>query len=290
MTRRIIVTGGTGFIGTLICNALAAQGIEVHAWARGRTPSKKQGGASNIQLHRVDIYDEAAVISALKSTQASEMIHLAWGGLPNYMSSHHMDFELVNQLRFVRTVLDHGISVLTQTGTCFEYGVQNGALHENQIVQPTNPYGFAKLSLLRYVEFLSQEQRRDFSYKWLRLFYMYGPGQGPKSLYSLLCAAQARGDTSFEMSTGHQIRDFSPISDIISRIIALHDPKIPCGVYNVCSGKPISVRQLVEQWCDELDYKVKLDLGVIPIPTYEAMAFWGDSSKMLRALASVDHA
>ena len=290
MTRRIIVTGASGFIGSLVCNALAAQGVEVHAWARGKTPSERLHRNSKIHSHRVDIYDEAAVVAALRADPASEMMHLAWGGLPNYMSSHHMDVELVHQLRFVRTVLDHGITALTQTGTCFEYGNQNGALHEEQVAQPINPYGCAKLALLRYVEFLSQEQSRDFSYKWLRLFYMYGAGQGPKSLYSSLCAAQARGDANFKMSTGHQIRDFSPISDIISRIIALHDPKIESGVYNVCSGNPISVRQMVEQWCTELAYDVKLDLGKMPVPNYEPLAFWGNPDRMLKALQEVDHA
>lgn len=288
MVRRVIVTGGSGFIGIQVCARLAVEGWQVHAWMRGRTNLEVLSGFDGIECRQIDIYDEAAVRAALQEAGAKEMIHLAWGGLPNYLSCHHMDTELVQQIRFMRNVIEGGIERLTLTGTCFEYGAREGELREYMQCRPTNPYGYAKLALLRYVEFLRREM--PFSYRWLRLFYMYGEGQGEKSLYTLLRAAYAHGDASFDMSAGHQIRDFMPISEVIARITALHLAEVPDGIYNVCSGRPISVRQLVEGWITEWGYDVRLNLGKFPIPSYEPLAFWGSASKTEAALKDIKHA
>ncbi len=282
MSREIIITGGAGFIGSKICAKLVAEGYQVHAWDRGDSTLDLFSAGQSVAYRQIDIYDEAAVRSALKETGASEMIHLAWGGLPNYMSCHHIDTELVQQIRFIRTAIENGIDRLTQTGTCFEYGAKDGELDESMECHPTNPYGYAKHALQRYVEFLTQEF--SFSYRWLRLFYMYGEGQGAKSLYTLLRQAYERGDASFDMSAGHQIRDFLPIQEVIDHVVALHAADIEDGIYNVCSGKPISVRQLVEDWIADWDYDVHLNLGRYPVPSYEPLAFWGNNSKAEAAL------
>ena len=282
MVREIIVTGGTGFIGSKICTKLAAEGYQVHAWGRRDAALDEALNNQSISYRQIDIYDVSAVRTALQKTGASEMIHLAWGGLPNYMSNHHMDTELVNQVQFIRTSVENGIRRLTQTGTCFEYGSRDGELDESMECHPTNPYGYAKHALQRYVEFLNKEF--NFSYRWLRLFYMYGEGQGQKSLYTLLRKAYERGDASFDISAGHQIRDFMPIQEVIDHIVALHAADIPDGIYNVCSGKPVSVRQLVEGWIVDWDYQVHLNLGKHPIPSYESLAFWGNNAKTKAAL------
>jgi dTDP-6-deoxy-L-talose 4-dehydrogenase (NAD+) len=277
MGKRIIVTGGSGFIGKRVCGKLVADGCQVEAWARDRTRLDQLTSIVGLTCREIDIYDGEAVRAALKESGAREMIHLAWGGLPNYLSCHHLDVELVQQIRFVRNVIEGGIEKLTQTGTCFEYGALEGQLSEELECHPTNPYGYAKLALLRYVEFLRKEL--PFSYRWLRLFYMYGEGQGPRSLYTLLRAAYTRGDTTFDMSAGHQIRDFLPIDDVVAKIIVLHAADASDGIYNICSARPTSVRQLVESWAADWGYSVHLNLGKLPIPPYEPLAFWGSSEK-----------
>jgi len=47
------------------------------------------------------------------------------------------------------------------------------------------------------------------------------------------------------------------------------------GIVNICSGKPKSVRSLVEQWVSENDWNIQLELGYYPYPDYEPMEFWG---------------
>jgi len=61
---------------------------------------------------------------------------------------------------------------------------------------------------------------------------------------------------------------------VVAMTVALHAVDVPDGIYNVCSGRPITVRQLVEGSIADSGYNVRLNLGKVSIPTYEAFAFW----------------
>jgi hypothetical protein len=58
------------------------------------------------------------------------------------------------------------------------------------------------------------------------------------------------------------------------------------GVVNVCSGKPISVRNLVEGWLKDNGWNIKLNLGHYTYPDYEPMEFWGDNNKLKKILGN----
>jgi len=205
-------------------------------------------------------------------------IHLAWDGLPNYTSLHHFEQELPRHYSFLKKLVKAGLPSLLVTGTCFEYGMQNGPLSEDLPTLPVNPYGLAKDTLRRQLECL--QKQIPFEFTWCRLFYMYGDGQPAGSLFSQLKKAVERGDAVFNMSGGEQLRDYLPVKDVARYIAALAVSGKGAGLVNVCSGKPISVRGLVENWLKEHGWHIELNLGYYPYPDYEPMAFWGDSHKL----------
>jgi nucleoside-diphosphate-sugar epimerase len=156
--------------------------------------------------------------------------------------------------------------------------MQSGQLSEEMPTRPTNPYGLAKDALHRRLELLRIEQ--PFALNWARLFYMYGEGQPATSLFSQFMAAGARGEVSFGMSGGEQLRDFLPVKRVAELIVALALDAPGAGTVNVCSGRPIAVRSLVEGWCREHGWEMALDLGRYPYPDYEPMGFWGSSARL----------
>ena len=85
-----------------------------------------------------------------------------------------------------------------------------------------------------------------------------------------------RGDKVFNMSGGEQLRDYLHISEIARQIVRLAMSQRDTGVINICSGNPVSVRRLAEQWLRENNWEIELNLGYYPYPDYEPMAFWGD--------------
>ena len=103
--------------------------------------------------------------------------------------------------------------------------------------EPSNPYGVAKDTLRRHLEAL--KETAPFDLRWLRLFYLYGPGQPKTSLYSQFQAAMARGDTTFDMSGGEQLRDFMAVETAAAAIVDVALAAEAPRIVNICSGAPI---------------------------------------------------
>jgi nucleoside-diphosphate-sugar epimerase len=109
---------------------------------------------------------------------------------------------------------------------------------------------------------------------------MYGEGQAPGSLYSQLKQAVTRGERQFNLSGGEQLRDYLPVEQIASYLVALALDRRNAGAVNICSGQPISIRTLVEGWLKENNWQIELNFGHYPYPDYEPMAFWGDRRRL----------
>ena len=88
------------------------------------------------------------------------------------------------------------------------------------------------------------------------------------------------------MSGGEQQRDYLPAAEQARLLVALAMNGQNNGVVNVCSGKPITVRSLVEGWVRENGWTIELELGHYPYPDYEPMEFWGDRTKLDRCLSN----
>jgi nucleoside-diphosphate-sugar epimerase len=267
---KIAVTGATGFIGSHVLRELSQHQVEIVAITRD--PKRLTDSVAVHHVVSLDVADPS-VDCFEKLGSPDVLIHLAWDGLPNYKSLHHFETELPHQFRFLKRLIDGGLSSLLVAGTCFEYGMQSGPLSSDMLTKPSNPYGYAKDALHQQLEFL--KSARSFNLVWARLFYLYGEEQSGASLYSKLKEAVLRGDKVFNMSGGEQLRDYLPVGEVARRIVNLSMVGHRKGTVNICSGKPVSVRRMVEQWLRENDWKIELNLGYYPYPDYEPMAFWG---------------
>lgn len=278
---KVALTGATGFIGRHVFAQMASRSAEVIAVVRPSTfdvPSLPKA-----RVVRLDLQSTPSNAFELMGFP-DVLIHLAWSGLPNYMSLHHFEQELPMQYRFLKGLVESGLKALVVTGTCFEYGMQSGQLGEYLETQPTNPYAFAKDVLRRQLVYLKGVI--PFALSWARLFYLYGQGQAENSLFPQLKRAVERGENVFNMSGGEQLRDYLPITEVAKCLVSLAMTCRDNGIVNVCSGKPISVRKLVEGWIKENGWSIDLNLGHYPYADYEPMAFWGDRQKLDRCVAS----
>jgi dTDP-6-deoxy-L-talose 4-dehydrogenase (NAD+) len=204
-------------------------------------------------------------------------MHLAWPGLPNYKALYHFEETLFADYRFLKDLVSAGYKHLLVTGTCFEYGMQSGQLDESMETKPSNPYGLAKDTLRRFLESLRTDS--PFTLQWARLFYLYGRGQNPSSLLAQLERALEQGDAEFLMSGGEQLRDYMPVERVASDLVRLVEHPECDGIVNICSGKPISVRRLVEDFIKTRGKEIRLKLGHYPYPDYEPLEFWGSRTR-----------
>jgi len=265
-----LVTGASGFIGQHVVQTLLNEGHDVTVITRD---------PDNIQCH--DWADSVDVIAQdLNGTDYdfyiaddTILIHLAWEGLPNYHDTIHFEKNVPSSFRLIKHCVEKGVKKVLVTGTCFEYGMRNGPLSADLQPDPQNAYAIAKDTLRKNLECL--QRAMPFTLHWARLFYMYGPGQNPKSILALLDTAIDNGDEIFNMSGGEQLRDYLHIHDVARGIydLAIGDQQ---GCFNICSGKPISIRRLVEDRIKERGASITMNLGHYPYPDYEPMAFWGE--------------
>jgi dTDP-6-deoxy-L-talose 4-dehydrogenase (NAD+) len=241
-----------------------------------RPPAEVRATAFDLHNPPADAYERLG--------EPQTVIHLAWSGLPNYKSPHHVERELPAQHRFLTRLVESGTRNLVVAGTCLEYGMQSGALSEDRPASPTTAYAIAKDALRRHLQSLQREL--PFALTWARLFYVYGEGQAAGSLLSQLKAAVQRGDAVFNMSGGEQLRDYLPVEEAAALLVGLALTGRDNGVVNVCSGEPIAVVQLVRRWLQQYGWSIELNLGYYPYPDYEPMGFWGDRRKLVACMAN----
>lgn len=278
---KVAVTGATGFIGRYVVAELDRRAVTPTILARASSilPPALSGHATvNLDV-RTPPKDAWAMIG-----RPDTLIHLAWDGLPNYKSPHHIEEELPAHYSFLDGLVEAGLQNLVVAGTCAEYGLQSGCLSEDRDTEPVHAYGLAKDMLRRQLQQL--QLKHKFALTWARLFYVYGDGQSQTSLFPQLRSAVFRGEKTFPMSSGEQLRDFLPVATAAELIVALALSWRSHGVVNICSGRPVSVRSAVEGWIEENGWTIELGLGELPSLDYESAAFWGDRGKLDRCLAS----
>lgn len=275
---KVLVTGATGFVGRHVVSALLAKGHSVTAVARDADKARSLPWFGRVEFISCDLHRDFRP-ALLGGPQPAALIHLAWPGLPNYRSFCHIGRNLPADLAFLEAAVEEGVLQIMVAGTCLEYGMQHGPLTEQADTAPTTAYGFAKDALRKSLQFLAQE--KPFTLQWMRLFYMYGEGQNPKSLLAQLDRAIDEDAPFFNMSAGDQLRDYLPIQQVAANFVLALENLVSCnGVINCCNGKPISVFDLVSQRCEARSSDIELRRGYYPYPDYEPMAFWGVPSKL----------
>lgn len=277
--KKILVTGATGFIGNYVVQELLKNNCIVIATSPDEQKAKQYSWFNKVKyipfklenfdngINYFSFFDEPYIV-----------IHLAWEGLPNYKSLFHFEDNLPRHYSFLKNLVLNGVTDITITGTCFEYGMQQGCLNEDLPSMPANPYALAKDTLRKFLQELQKINR--FHFKWVRLFYMYGSGQNPNSLLSQLDKALANGESTFNMSGGEQVRDYLPVEKVAEYIAAIALQNCTEGIINCCSGTPVTVKELVEKYLEKQHKNIALNLGYYPYPDYEPMRFWGDNKKL----------
>ncbi len=273
MKKKILITGGSGFIGFNLLNKLKKYNFQIYILSS--KSSRRLKLIKNINYIICDIRDKKK-LKKLFSNRFEIIINLA-GNIDHSNNIETLKTHYNGCKNLIDLVDKKKIELFLQIGSSLEYGKSKSAQKENLRNYPYSIYGKSKLLATKYL--LKKGKEKKFSHIVLRLYQVYGPNQKFDRLipYAIKCCLKNK---KFNCSEGKQIRDFLYVDDLTDLIVKiLKKEKIKSGIYNVGSGKPIKIRKVIEL----INKKIKLGhplFGKIKMRSDEVLSLYPNISKI----------
>jgi UDP-glucose 4-epimerase len=239
---RVVVTGGAGFIGSNVVDALLARGDDVHV-LDDLSKGKRENVDRAATLHVADIRDPDAVFDA---TQPELVVHLAaQADVRTSVEQPDVDADVnvLGTIRILEAARRHGAKIVFSSTGGAIYGECDGPAREDAPRRPLAPYGTSKLCGEEYLA--TWNRLYGTSHVALRFGNVYGPRQEPHGEAGVVAIFMGRlrdGGTPTIYGDGRQTRDYVFVGDVVDAVLraAEHDG----GVYNVGTGAETSVLEL----------------------------------------------
>jgi UDP-glucose 4-epimerase len=237
MAAQAIVTGGAGFIGSHLVDALLAEGYGVTV-IDDLSSGEERRVAEGAQLHELDIVDRSAVTAVVEALQPQAVFHLAaQASVVVSVENPGRDCEVNVQgtLNVVDAANKRGVPVVfTSTGGALYGDEAPRPTGEGQIPQPLSPYGASKLAGESYVGTWSRAEGVPNAV--CRLGNVYGPRQSPHGeagVVSIFTHRLHTGQAPKLFGHGQPTRDYVYVGDVVSALLAAAGK---AGTFNIATG------------------------------------------------------
>jgi len=244
---RAIVTGGAGFIGSHVVDALAARGDEVLV-LDDLSSGQRENVSSAAELVVADIRDEDAVEAAFAEQRPEACLHFAAQAdirVSVAKPVYDCEVNVLGTIRLLQAARRHGARiVLASTGGAL-YGECGEPAPETAPRGPLAPYGASKLAAEEYLA--TYNRLYGTAHTSLRLGNVYGPRQDPHGeagVVAIFLGKLARGEPPHVFGDGTQERDYVFVADVVAATLAALER--PAGVFNVGTGTATSVLDLLD--------------------------------------------
>ena len=279
---RVLVTGGSGFIGARLTRRLVEAGADVHVLSSAVSavyPVRLVDLRGQITVHGGNLADRSAMDAVAVAAQPRFVFHL--GAYTHVLKSWSRVDECV-QTNIQGTLnllqaLDGNFERFVFTSTSEVYGPVGVPFREDTTVDPASPYSVSKYAAERYCRMFVEG--KGWPIVIVRPFNAYGPGQTPDRVIPEIIVRSLRGER-LKMTEGRQTREFNYVDDLATGFMALATAEgVDGDVFNLGSGREVSMRELATTITELLGRPVEPEFGALPDRPNEIWRMVSDSSK-----------
>jgi GDP-4-dehydro-6-deoxy-D-mannose reductase len=280
---RILITGGTGFVGTHLVPFLKSSASHIAVLASGGKSNPQPG----VSYHEVDIRERDAVRSVVKEVNPDQIYHLAGiSSVDDSWSNPRLTYEV--NVFGAYNLFDAAMSLpcpprILNISTSQVYAPCSSPLSEDSRLHPNNPYAASKaMAELLVVEY---QQRTAGGIITTRSFNHTGPSQPPNFVLPSIAKQFAEIELglrppSLNVGNIEVKRDFTDIRDVIRAYCLLLERGKPGEVYNVCSGSAIRLADIVQMFESAVGRKVTIVTEEARVRSNDVPLICGDPKKI----------
>lgn len=238
--KRVLLTGATGLIGKYAIQPLLDAGFEV--FAVSSKSEKEKTANEKLFWIKADLLNFSDIKKIFEQVKPQYLLHFAWDTTPGSYLESDLNYKWLNaSLEMLNQFKSHGGKRAVFAGTCFEYEFKKDPLKEDAKTAPTMLYAKCKDSLNQQAQLYCKNN--DISFGWGRIFYVYGEGEHEKRLFPHVINS-LKNDKQVIITVGNLVKDYMFASDVAGAFVKFLDTNVQ-GVVNICSGKPITVKEIV---------------------------------------------
>lgn len=284
--KRVVVTGGTGFVGANLVRYLLDAGHELHLIVRPQHATwRLESIRERVHIHVLDLLDPAELERFFRGLSPHWIFHLAVYGA--YSSQRDLGQMIATNITATANLLHASLNVgfesFVNTGSSSEYGIKQHAANEFESLDPNSYYACTKAAATHLCRHLARE--RDADITTLRLYSAYGPYEEPTRLIPTLALAALRGQLP-PLVSPQTARDFVYVEDVCrAYLLAASRPQAERGaIYNVGSGVQTTLEEAVRQVREICQIDTLPQWGSMPNRQWDAQTWVADATKIEREL------
>ena len=280
--KRVILTGGTGFVGANLARRLLRDGHELHLLVRPNyQPWRIADIRSGLRLHEVHLHETEVVARVVSQIRPDWIFHLAVHGAYSWQTEWEqmVRTNIQGTMSLVSACLKTGFEALVNTGSSSEYGFKDHAPAESEPLEPNSHYAVTKAAATMFCRHTAQSRRVHLP--TLRLYSVFGPYEDPGRLLPNLIMHGLKGKLP-PLADPDVARDFVCVDDVVEAyLLAATVPTPEWGpIYNVGTGVQTTLREAVAVAREVMQIPVEPLWNAMPNRKWDANVWLSDNRKI----------
>ena len=284
--KKVLITGGTGFIGANIVRRLLKDGHDVHLLVRKEYDNARLDDViDNLRFYEADLTDLSSLDTVLMLVKPDWVFHLSVYGAYSHQNDGRTIFEtnVLGTMNLINACIKCGFEVFVNTGSSSEYGYKDHPSRETELLEPASTYAVSKAATTMFCGYIARE--KNVMIPTLRLYSVYGPYEDDGRLVPTLIRFGTQGyfPPLVDPDIAH---DFVFVDDVVEAyLLAAMSKEQQCdAIYNVGTGVQTNIREIVDVASRQMDILEEPQWGTMANRRWDTSCWIADNRLIRKQL------